>query len=1127
MKKPRIGVFVCHCGLNIAGSVDVERLAEESRGISGVAFAKDYIYMCSEPGQDMVVEKIKEENLDGVVIANCSPSLHEKTFRNVGKRAGLNPYKVEIANIREQVSWPHLDNKEEATRKALTVVRETVRKLSGNLELNPFQVPITHKALVIGGGVAGIQAALDIADAGHDVYLVEREATIGGNMLQLSETFPTLDCPQCIMTPKMTEASQHPKIHLLAYSEVEEVTGYIGSFDVKVRRRSPYIDWVKCTGCSDCAKVCPVEMKSEWDHGLARRKAAYRPFAQAVPNKFTIDKSTEEAPCRAACPVHLNAHGYVAATSVKEYGQALSLIRDEAAFPFAGVAGRICTHPCQQACARQEVDKKPVTIKHIKRWLADWELKENDGRTNMTVEIENPSNQKVAIVGAGPGGLQAAVDLRKAGHEVTVYDAQGKPGGMLLSGIPAFRLDKEILAKECELVFNLGVNYRPNTIVGKDIPLKKLVDDYDAVYLSVGAYKEGKMGIPGEKLDGVAGGVQFLGALNGGKTPKLGKRVAVVGGGNSAMDTARSALRFGSEVTIIYRRTEKEMPAISDEVHAAAEEGVKFMLLTNPTRFIGEAGKLKSVEVIHMKLGEPDDSGRRRPVPIEGSEEILEFDNVFLAVGEKPELSFITPQDNIELTPWNTIAVNEETLQTSNPKVFAGGDCVTGPATFIDAAGAGRKAARSINLMLEGLDFTLNRTDELSRSSDLVGDKDLASATEFLPMPELKAEDRASNFNEVEQGYEEEDIVEQAKRCIHCGGCSECRLCEEACEPDAIAHSLEDWTEEVSVGAIVVATGFELMPLSRMPEYGGGKFPDVIDAQQFERLLCASGPTAGEVRRPSDGKVPKKVAFVHCAGSRDPEHGVAYCSRVCCMYSIKQAMLYKHAVHDGEAYLFYIDIRSNGKRYEEFYARTAEEEHATFIRGKVSRIYQQDGVVTVYSEDTLTGESVKLDADLVVVASAMLPSKGAQELASKLRLATDEYGWISEAHPKLRAVETLTGGIFVAGVTQFPKDITDTVSQASGAAGKVLAMFSRETLEREPLIAEVDPDICTGCGICEEICPYDAPKVDPVKKKARVNEALCEGCGACAAACPSQAVKHRNYTRTQLFAMIDEATRGY
>ncbi len=1125
MRKPRIGVFVCHCGLNIAGTVDVQRLADESRGIPGVVFSKDYIYMCSEPGQDMVEQTIKEEKLDGIVVANCSPSLHEKTFRNVAKRAGLNPFKVEVANIREQVSWPHENEKEQATRKALTVVREMVRKLTGDLELEPFQIPVTHAALVIGGGVAGIQAALDIADAGHDVYLVERTPTVGGNMLKLSETFPTLDCPQCIMTPKMTEAAQHPHIHILAYSEVEEVSGYIGNFEVKIRHRSPYIDWSKCNGCADCAEVCPVVMKSEWDHGMDTRRAAYRPFDQAVPNKFTIDKQGEP-PCRAACPVHLNAHGYVTATSAKEYGQALSLIRNEARFPFAGVAGRICTHPCQEACARKEVDDKSVAIKHIKRWLADWELREK-GTAHMDVETSEPSGQRVAIVGAGPGGLQAAVDLRKNGHEVIIFDAQDKPGGMLRTGIPAFRLDKDVLQKECELVFKLGVEYKPNTTIGKDIPLKKLIDDYDAIYLSVGAYKEGKMGIPGEELDGVSGGVQFLGELNRGKMPKLGKRVAVVGGGNSAMDTARSALRLGSEVTIIYRRTEREMPAISDEIHAAKEEGVKFMLLTNPAKFIGEGGKLKSVEVIHMKLGEPDSSGRRRPIPIEGSEEILEFDNVFLAVGEKPDLSFITEADNIELTPWNTIAVDEETLVTSNPKVFSGGDCVTGPATFIDAAGAGRKAARSINLMLEGLDFTRDRANELSRKSDLVGDKDLAKPIPLSPMPELAIKDRITNFNEVELGYSEEDIVAQASRCIHCGGCSECRLCEAVCEPDAIVHSLADWTEQLEVGAIIVATGYELMPLERMPEYGGGKFKHVIDAMQFERILCPSGPTAGEVRRPADGKVPKKVAFVHCAGSRDPEHGVAYCSRVCCMYLVKQAMLYKHAVEDGEAYLFYIDIRTNGKRYEEFYARTMEESHATFIRGKVSRLYEHDGKVTVFSEDTLAGQPIQLEADLVVVAPAMLPSKGTAELASKLRLATDEYGWVSEAHPKLRAIETLTGGVFVAGAIQFPKDITDVVCQASGAAGKVLAMFSRETLEREPLIAEVDPDICTGCGICEEVCPYDASTVDPVKKKAEVNEALCEGCGACAAACPSQAMRLRNATRTQLFAMIEEATRDY
>ena len=1125
-RKPRIGVFVCHCGLNIAGSVDVERLASESREIPGVAFAESYIYLCSEPGQEMVEEKIKEERLDGVVVANCSPSLHERTFRTLAKRAGLNPFRVEIANIREQVSWPHEKEKERATRKALTVVRETVRKLIGDIELKPLEIPITHKALVIGGGVAGIQAALDIADARHEVYLVERSPTIGGNMLKLSETFPTLDCPQCIMTPKMTETAQHPNIHILAYSEVEEVSGYIGNFNVKVKHKSPYVDWSKCNGCSDCAQVCPVEMSSEWDHGMDTRKAVYRSFEQAVPNKFTIDKSKEEAPCRAACPVHLNAHGYVTATSAKEYEQALSLIRNEAAFPFAGVAGRICTHPCQEACTRQEVDKKSVAIKHIKRWLADWELKEK-GEAEMKIGIDPPSGQKAAIVGAGPAGLQAAVDLRKAGHEVTIFDAQDKPGGMLRAGIPAFRLDKDVLQKECELVFKLGVGYKPNTTIGKDIPLKELIDDYDTVFLAVGAYKEGNMDIPGEDLDGVAAGVQFLGALNRGETQRLGKKVAVVGGGNSAMDTARSALRLGSDVTIIYRRTEREMPAIPDEVHAAKEEGVKFMLLTNPTRFIGEGGKLTSVEVIGMKLGDPDSSGRRRPIPVEGTEEILEFDNLFLAIGEKPELSFITEADNIELTKWGTIAVDEETLQTSNPKVFAGGDCVTGPRTFIEAAGAGRKAARSINLMLEGLDFTKDRANESSRKSDLVGDKNLAAPTQFKHMPELPISERVSNFNEVELGYCEEDIVDQAARCIHCGGCSECRLCEAACEPDAIAHNLEDWIEELNVGAIVVGTGYELMPLEQMPEYGGGRFKNVIDAMQFERILCPSGPTAGEVRKPSDSKVPKKVAFVHCAGSRDPEHGVAYCSRVCCMYMIKQAMLYKHAVEDGEPYLFYIDIRSNGKRYEEFYARTMEEDHATFIRGKVSRLYERNGRVTVFSEDTLTGQPIQMEAALVVVAPAMIPSLGTRELASKLRLATDEYGWISEAHPKLRAIETLTGGVFVAGVTQFPKDITDAVSQASGAAGKVLALFSQRTLEREPLIAEVDQDICTGCGICTEICPYDAPVVDPVKHKARVNEALCEGCGACAAACPSQAVKHLNFTRTQLFAMIEEATRDY
>ncbi len=365
-----------------------------------------------------------------------------------------------------------------------------------------------------------------------------------------------------------------------------------------------------------------------------------------------------------------------------------------------------------------------------------------------------------------------------------------------------------------------------------------------------------------------------------------------------------------------------------------------------------------------------------------------------------------------------------------------------------------------------------------------------------------------------------------AENCMHFKN-NACGVCADACAPKAIDFEQKDKIVELDVGAIVIATGFELLPLEKIPEYGGGKIPDVIDALQMERLLAPAGPTSGVVVRPSDGRIPKSIAFIHCVRSRDPEHGMPYCSRICCMYLVKQAMLYKHAVHDGRAYSFYIDLRTNGKGYEEFYHRAQEEDYVTFIRGKPARIVQNGKKIQVWSTDTLSGRQVKLDVDMVVLGPAMVPSPAGIELLKKLRIATDENGWVKEQHLKLRPLESMTGGIFIAGVAQYPKDITDAVSQASGAASKVLYLFSQPELVRSPMIARVDAEICAGCGYCEKACAYEAIKVDPIKKVASVNEALCEGCGACAAACPSGAAQHTNFFKNQIISMVLEATREY
>ncbi len=648
MKKT--GVFVCHCGINIAGTVDVKKVAEELAKHHGVAHSEDYVYMCSDPGQNMIVDAIKEKNLDKIIVACCSPTLHETTFRNACKAGGLNDFQCEIANIREQCSWVHKD-KDKATRKAIKVTKSAVERVQKNESLEPITVPVTRRALVIGGGIAGIQAALDMANSGFEVVLVERSPSIGGHMIQLSETFPTLDCSQCILTPKMVEVSKHPKIKLLTYSEVQDVSGYVGNFKVKILKKPTYVDPDKCTLCDECTKVCPVVVPNEFDLGLTGRRAIYIPFPQAIPATYTLD------------------------------------------------------------------------------------------------------------------------------------------------------------IKNC----------------------------------------------PG-----------------------------------------------------------------------------------------------------------------------------------------------------------------------------------------------------------------------------------------LLP--------------------------------IACGKCAD------VCEPEAIDYDMKPEIIEEDVGAIIVATGYDLYDKENMAEYGYGKYPDVLDGLQFERLLSASGPTQGEILRPSDHRVPEEVVFIQCVGSRDPEMHCAYCSKICCMYTAKHAMLYKHHVPDGQAYVFYIDIRSGGKGYEEFVQRAVEEDGVIYLRGKVSKIFEDKGKIKVWGVDTLTGKDIEIDADMVVLATATRPSKGADELAKKLKLAMDKDGFLAEAHPKLRPVESVSPGLFLAGAAQAPKDIPEVVAQASGAAAKAISILSQEKLHHAPTVAKVNRNLCTGCGMCVYVCPYDALALKD--GKAEVNEVLCEGCGTCSATCLRAAIQVKNITPLQINEMIKACLGG-
>ena len=668
----KIGVFICWCGENIGRTVDCAKVAKAAALFPGVAHSEDYKYMCSDPGQNLIKQAIKEKGLDAIVVGSCSPHMHEKTFRKAASSAGVNSYLVEIANLREHCSWIHEDIPT-ATAKAIDLVKIAVEKVKFNQPLTPIRVPVTKRALVIGGGISGIQSALDIANAGFQVTLVEKESSIGGHMSQLSETFPTLDCSQCILTPRMVEVYQHPNIKLMTYSEVEKVEGFIGNFKVTIRQKARSVNADLCTGCGLCFQKCPIKKAapSEFDEGLTPRPAMYVPFPQAVPNIPVIDRE-------------------------------------------------VCTY-----------------------------------------------------------------------------------------------------------------------------------------------FKTGK-----------------------------------------------------------------------------------------------------------------------------------------------------------------------------------------------------------------------------------------------------------------------------------------CQLCKKVCGREAIDFEQKDTFITQEIGAIIVATGYKLYNIDKKPEgsliqgygeYGYGKYKDVINGLQFERIASASGPTSGEILRPSDKKEPKKIVFIQCVGSRDESKGFSYCSKICCMYTAKHAMLYKHKVHDGEAYVFYMDIRSGGKNYEEFVRRAIEEDGVKYIRGRVSRIYEENGKYIVKGEDTLAGMQMTIDADMVVLATAMMAQTEAPKLAQLLGVPYDKYGFLAEVHPKLRPVETSTGGIFLAGACHSPKDIPESVSMASAAAAKALVLFGSDQLEREPIVAKVNASTCAGCFYCQKVCAYSAIEQKEIRNRqgeliktiAYVNEGLCQGCGTCNATCPSKSVELIGFTDEQIYSEIHALAEMY
>jgi heterodisulfide reductase subunit A len=1148
--KPRIGVYVCMCGSNIAGTVDVDQVSDAVANMNNVVVSRINKYTCAGPGQMSIREDIQQFGLNRVVVSACSPRMHERTWRSLLADSGLNPYLLEVANLREHCSWAHPAG-ELTTQKAIDLVAAAVERVAWHDPLFPQRVPVTKAALVVGAGVAGIQTALDIAQAGIHVYLVEREPSIGGHMAQLDKTFPTLDCSACILTPKMVDAGNHPNITLLSYSEVEKLEGYIGNFTATVRRKARYVREDACTGCNDCVEVCPVRVPSEFDEGLAQRTAIYRSFAQAVPNVFAIDKrgvARGGAPCKNACPAGIHVQGYVALIAEGRFREAYDLIREQ--MPFPGACGRVCHHPCEAACRRGDKDT-PVAIEYLKRAAADWVAAHPDvppvPKANPK-PVEIPlEGKRVAVVGAGPAGLTVARDLATVGATCDIYEALPVAGGMMAVGIPRYRLPEDILRREIDDIVSLpGVKLYLNTPVqlgaeggkqeaGSGPSLEGLRSEYDAVFLGVGAHDSVRMRIPGEDLGSVLHGAEYLRQLSlaqlgadGVELPAIGPRVAVIGGGNVAIDSAMTARRIGAqEVTILYRRTREEMPANDWEIEEAEEEGIQFQFLATPIEVLGKGNLIAALRCQRMRLGEPDESGRRRPVPIEGDTFDLSVDTVIMAIGQTLE----APMGDVERTRRGWIVADPVTLQTNLPGVFAGGDAVSGPASVVEAVGQGHRVVESIRRYLLGEDAALGRSAEPLdiAAGASKSDIDYYDPAEWDPSPRLQMPhrpvDERAGFDEVNLGFSEARAMAEANRCLSCGVCSECMACVGVCGAGAVDHEMRDELIDIDVGAIVVATGYDTWDPTPMLEYGYGVYPEVYTGLEIERLSNASGPTGGEIVK-RNGEKPKRVAIMHCVGSRD-EHYQPYCSRICCMYSLKLAHLIEEKTH-AEVFQFYMDMRAFGKGYEEFYERV-QREGVVMVRGRGAQVLPADdasadgGRLIVRAEDTDLGRPINLPVDMVVLATAVVPSEGAEELAHALHVTRDANGFFLEGHPKLRPVDSNTDGIYLAGACQAPRDIPDTVAHASAAASQALGLLSQEFVEVVPTVAEVRTLHCVGCGLCVEVCPYGAPSLVENRGRlvAEINEALCKGCGLCVAGCRGKAISLRGFTDTQILTQME------
>jgi heterodisulfide reductase subunit A-like polyferredoxin len=902
--------------------------------------------------------------------------------------------------------------------------------------------------MVVGGGITGMQASLDMANAGFLVYLVEKDISIGGVMAKLDKTFPTNDCSTCIISPKLIDVATHPNIKILTRSTIAAITGQPGNFQVVLNREPRYIDEERCTGCGECLMACPVELNADFNLGLNLRKAIYRHFPQAIPSAFAIDKF-DRAPCVISCPAGINVQGYVQLINQGKYEEAVQLIMER--LPLPGVLGRVCPHPCEFQCRRGEVDVA-VAIRDLKRFAAD----QVDLDDLPLPEIEERP-EKVAVVGSGPAGLTVAYDLRLKGYQVTIFEALSVLGGMLRVGIPDYRLPPDVLDREINYILRLGIETQTGKRLGTEFTLESLTQQgFKAIFLGLGAHGSLKLHIPGEdEFTGVVDAVDFLREVNLGSRKRPGERLVIIGGGNVAIDAARTALRLGcQEVTVVYRRSREEMPAYPEEIEGALAEGVKMHYLTAPVRILGADGRVCGFECLRTELGPADESGRRRPVPVEGSEFVIECDAVIPAIGQQPEVEWLSNDPGLEISRRNTLVVNRHTMQTNTAQVFAAGDAVSGPATVIEAVAAAHRAAEAIHRYIQGEDLEQYAAEVASRpepGQNWLPIPEGLEATQRFRMPRRDPAERLRTFSEVELGFSEAEAHEEALRCLNCGGCSECMACVHACAANAIDHRQQAEMVSLDVGALIVCAGFEPFDARLKAEYGYGRYANVITSLEFERILSAAGPFAGHIERLSDGKPPTRLAWIQCVGSRDASVGQDYCSSVCCMYATKQAIIAREHDRAIEPTVFFIDMRAMGKGFERYFEQARSQHGVRYVRSMISRVVEdpltRNLEISYFDE---AGDLHEETLDLVILSVGLKPSAATQELARTLDVPVDRFGFV-ESDP-FNAVATMRPGIFCSGVIQDPKDIPDSVSQASAAAAEAMGLLAPA---RNQLVEEI------------------------------------------------------------------------